>query len=382
MQLDLRNRYHALMDAAHQGIPEIVSMIHSGRAGRPKTVIDPTWLRWAYSQQTTAGIARFLQVGRTVVRQQLLEHGIVEPDQPPDNFIYHSSDEDEEDPLDPQDCGELPPIRRSNRHTDICDDDLDVVILELRSHFHRAGVRMLNGMLRRMGYHIQYERIRLSLLCIDPVQRVFDRIRIRISVHNVRIERLWVDVTAQVGGVWAELFHMLETTFGLDINNQNHIWLLQYLFLHTINQQLQFFAESWNDHSIQVRGGASRTPADMFAFDMLVHGIRGAELEMTEEELEVFGIDWDSLNDDAVRQSQLQNNPQSEEATSWLGRIGPPENLNEILVESPETVFEDQHTAGLDAAIQEWMGRNDRHSVAAAWSHGLAYARHVYGPGF
>ncbi|KAJ7574991.1 hypothetical protein C8J56DRAFT_1007785 [Mycena floridula] len=200
------------------------------------------------------------------------------------------------------------------------------------------------------------------------------------SVHNVCIECLWVDVTAQVGGVWAEHFHMLKTTFVLDINNQNHIWLLQHIFLQTINQQLQFFAESWNDHSIQVCGGASRTPADIFT--MLVHGIHGAELELTEEELEVFGIDWDSLNDDSVRQSQLQNNPQSEEASSWLGWTGPPENLNEILVESPETVFEDQHTDGLDAAVHEWMGRNNRHSMAAAWSHGLAYACYVYGPGF
>ena len=39
------------------------------------------------------------------------------------------------------------------------------------------------------------------------------------SVHNIRIERLWVDVTAQVGATWAEHFQMLEVRHGLDINN-------------------------------------------------------------------------------------------------------------------------------------------------------------------
>src|SRR5437016_4669654 len=68
------------------------------------------------------------------------------------------------------------------------------------------------------------------------------------SIHNVRIERLWVDVTAQVGATWANLFTILELRHGLNINNSNHIWLLHFLFLPTINQDLTFFAESWNHH--------------------------------------------------------------------------------------------------------------------------------------
>ena len=95
------------------------------------------------------------------------------------------------------------------------------------------------------------------------------------SVHNIRIERLWVDVMAQVGAFWAEIFTQLKLRFGLDINNVHHIWLLHHLFLSSINQQLAFFAESWNQHCIQIRDSPNRSPADLFGFDMFVHGVHG-----------------------------------------------------------------------------------------------------------
>lgn len=95
------------------------------------------------------------------------------------------------------------------------------------------------------------------------------------SVHNVRIERLWVDVTIQVGATWADHFTTLELRFGLNINNANHIWLLHLLFLPVINSVLAFFAQSWNEHKIEIRDGPNRSPSDMFGFDMLVHGLRG-----------------------------------------------------------------------------------------------------------
>ncbi|KII89575.1 hypothetical protein PLICRDRAFT_108288 [Plicaturopsis crispa FD-325 SS-3] len=115
------------------------------------------------------------------------------------------------------------------------------------------------------------------------------------SVHNVRIERLWVDVIAQIGAAWADHFTSLELRHGLDINNINHVWLLHHLFLPSINQQLAFFAESWNQHRIQIRNGPNRLPADMFGFDMFVHGVRGGRLQIEDglsaEEIEVFGVD-------------------------------------------------------------------------------------------
>ena len=87
---------------------------------------------------------------------------------------------------------------------------------------------------------------------------------------------------------------------GLNINNQNHIWFLHYLFLKTINQQLDFFSQAWNHHRIQIPNGPNHSPADMFGFDMLVHGVRGYQLPtppdvpLSDEDLEVFGrvVGW------------------------------------------------------------------------------------------
>lgn len=167
----------------------------------------------------------------------------------------------------------------------------------------------------------------------------------------MRIERLWVDVTTQVGATWNRLFHLLE------LRNGNHIWLVQYLFLEVINAQLEFFANAWNHHRIRISGAASRCPIDMFTFDMLVNGVHGADLELTEEEIEVHGIDWDGLTSETLRDSERDNNPGGESATrtSWVGRIGPPDNLNEVVVDSPETIFEDENISHLDDAVSEWL---------------------------
>ncbi|KAF8182221.1 hypothetical protein K438DRAFT_1908098 [Mycena galopus ATCC 62051] len=146
------------------------------------------------------------------------------------------------------------------------------------------------------------------------------------SIHNVRIERLWIDVTAQ---------------YGLDINNVAHIWLLHLLFLGTINTQLTFFAESWNQHRIQIRNGANWCPTDMFVFDMYVNGVHGDQLPQEEEDLgedklEVYGIDWQGLCDNNILHSQAQNNSTTEGSSSWLGHTGTPLDLSQAILQLAE----------------------------------------------
>jgi hypothetical protein len=205
------------------------------------------------------------------------------------------------------------------------------------------------------------------------------------SVHNIRIERLWVDVTAQVGATWAEHFQMLEVRHGLDINNINHIWLLHYLFLNTINVQLDFFAQSWNHHVIQIRDGPNRSPADLFGFDMFTQGVRGTQLPtpinttpMSEEELEVFGVDWEGLGSDTLLQSREANNPSTEGTGSWLGRNGPPEHLNEVPVEPPTGIFSVEELTWIDRALAHMAGSVDDADVAGLWVQALALARNIY----
>lgn len=67
----------------------------------------------------------------------------------------------------------------------ITDGELNELILWLRSHYCQAGITMLDGMLRRLGHHIQREWIRQCLTHIDPVQWVFKCICIRRHVYSV-----------------------------------------------------------------------------------------------------------------------------------------------------------------------------------------------------
>ncbi|KAJ6481519.1 hypothetical protein C8R47DRAFT_982430 [Mycena vitilis] len=388
------------------------------------------FLRWAYSQRSTASIARFLGVSRNTVRTTLLEYGIATPQSNPFpiNSLHDSpsasdesdsgSDNGEDDLLNPElpIPSHLPPAVESERVTSytgplssISDDDLDSLILRLRSHFRRAGLGMLDGMLRRLGHRVPRERVRQSLLRIDPVRRIFERIRIRrrvysvpgpnslwhhdgqhgalraleFFVHNVRIERLWVDITAQLGATWAERFTVLELRHGLDINNIRHIWLLHFLFLATINSQLAFFAQSWNQHRIQIRDGPNRSPADMFVFDMLANGVRGnqlpAEEVLSEEELEVYGIDWAGLRDDDLLASQRANNSMGEGASLWVGRVGPPPlgDLSSVVVEPPAGLLEEGQDVYLYNSVVHLLGSAQDEDCINVWTTALAHARSI-----
>ncbi|KAJ7886338.1 hypothetical protein B0H13DRAFT_1627987 [Mycena leptocephala] len=199
------------------------------------------------------------------------------------------------------------------------------------------------------------------------------------SVHNVRIERLWADVTAQIGATWADFFTLLEVRHGLDINNPCHIWLLHYLFLNQINQQLRFFMESWNQHQIRIHGGPNRSPADMFGFDMHVNGVRGTDpTPMSNDELEVFGVDWEALHDDTLLESRQDNNPTNEGATSWIGCQGPPESLNEVSVEPPAGPFTPSELQSLENAVGHLAGAHEDVTVPNLWTEALIAARRLH----
>ncbi|KAJ7120403.1 hypothetical protein C8R44DRAFT_623637 [Mycena epipterygia] len=371
-------QYQQALDASHHGQPTVLERVHTGQRGRPRIEIDPSFLQFAHEHRSTTGISRFLGISRGTVQSALLRQGLVQPQPAPfedpvlseaeDDFLDNESSNDlGDDILDPSFAllNSLPPgledlstqPNSTGELSNIADWELNSLVLCLRTHFRRAGISMLDGMLRRLGHRLQHKHICESLSRIDPVHRVFQRIHIRRrhyhvagpnslwhhdgqhgkSIHNVRIKRLWVNVTAQVGATWSNHFTVFEFHHGLDVNNVNHIWLLHHIFLPTINDQLTFFAQSWNEHKIQIRDGPNRSPADLFGFDTLVHGARGHALvdELPEEELEVYGVNWEGLHDDALLQSQRNNNRAESGWNSWIGRTGPPEHLNEVPIESP-----------------------------------------------
>ena len=68
------------------------------------------------------------------------------------------------------------------------------------------------------------------------------------SVHNQRIERLWMDLDAQVIHYFRDVFHHLESCCNLDPLNELQLFALQFLFSPRENQMLAEFVTAWNQH--------------------------------------------------------------------------------------------------------------------------------------
>ncbi|KAJ3826074.1 hypothetical protein F5880DRAFT_1476957 [Lentinula raphanica] len=203
------------------------------------------------------------------------------------------------------------------------------------------------------------------------------------SVHNVRIERLWVDVSNYISQHWNNLFTRLEMDHQLDVSNRNHIWLLQHLFLNIINQSLSFWAEAWNCHRISQRhgDGPTRSPEDMWGFDMLVHGVRGDPIDqfaMSDEELEVFGVDWEGLQDDDLLRSLRQNYVREQGSNTWLGRHGPPERLNEVEVLPPSGSMTPDEIQLMDESLLSTSQILTEDDVVERWHAAFIYARSLH----
>ena len=206
MQNDVRLQYQQTLDESHHGHPTVVHAVHTGGPGRPSITIDPDFLRWAHSHRSTSAISRFLGVSRTTVRNALIDYGIATLQSSP--FVHNGEESDSEstpsgvsmelsqegegdDILNPALTfpqtfpSDIPEPLSATSTGPLTNSQLDHLISELQRHYTRAGITMLEGMLRRLGYRISREAIRQSLLRIDPVQRVFERIRIRRRTYSV-----------------------------------------------------------------------------------------------------------------------------------------------------------------------------------------------------
>lgn len=194
MRNDVRLHYERLLDESHSGHPSVLERVPTGHRGRPRIVIDREFLAFAHQHRSTAGIARFLGVGVTTVRNALIEYGIAPSGQNPfpshDNLPPQPPPDDLFDPqlpvpeILPEELHRIP-TQTSSNISEIDDATLDTLILRLRTHYRRAGITMIQGMLRRLGHRVQRERVQQALLRVDPVRRVFERIRIRRRVYNV-----------------------------------------------------------------------------------------------------------------------------------------------------------------------------------------------------
>lgn len=199
------------------------------------------------------------------------------------------------------------------------------------------------------------------------------------SVHNVRIERLWRDVTTGFGAKWKVFFQGLER-HGLNNNIGAHIWLLHFLFLDALNQDAQSWADAWNSHVVARRGQPQRSPVDMFFFGQLSEGLRGADYQggghVGDNDPESFGIDWAELDDEGIRRHHDSHNAPHEQYDAQGPFVANhPIHYNHVQVDTVECPLNPQQLQALTEHLQstEWFGRTDMDSQQMLWISALNY---------
>ena len=166
------------------------------------------------------------------------------------------------------------------------------------------------------------------------------------SVHNQRIERLWRDVFTGCLSLYYDLFHELENIGLLNIESEEQLFALRYIYQPRINKALQFFSEAWNRHPVSSELNA--TPAQQWITGMLQR--RGNDRLAIDEVLDMpiswYGIDYEgpiAVNDDIsfTPNEQLLNKQQMSDLRH---RVNPlQESVNwgiDLYIQATEVIYE------------------------------------------
>jgi hypothetical protein len=212
------------------------------------------------------------------------------------------------------------------------------------------------------------------LLCLIILSGIFR------SVHNIRIERLWCDLTSAFGAKWKTFFQNLELHEGLDQNSDAHIWLLHHLFLGAINEDALEWAEGWNNHTISIRGERQRSPRDMFFFGMIQNGPRGLHpMDDNINDVQSYGIDWDDYDNDNIlehhREANLTDNPEDNPFIS-----NRPERMTQVSVDEPGCPLTEAQIIYLDSELNSlpYIHSHNMESYRLVWISAIHICEHIF----
>ncbi|KAK0430973.1 hypothetical protein EV421DRAFT_1720959 [Armillaria borealis] len=185
------------------------------------------------------------------------------------------------------------------------------------------------------------------------------------SVHNTRAERMWVETSRSCMDDWYAFFMELKASYGLDHNNSAHIWLLQHLFLLTIDTDALQWADWWNNHPIPLEGKCPETPSNMWIESQLMDGLRGLEHVVPTDPLVVdpfAAIPSMGMNQDILR--LLQQRHQA---------LTPDDSLAYVPCEPPNCPLSPEEVQVLDHTLQTSSGMGDETMAGrrVLWIHAL-----------
>ena len=188
-------------------------------------------------------------------------------------------------------------------------------------------------------------------------------------------------MTAGIGSKWRDFFQLLEVHDGLDVENDTHIWLLHYLFLQRLNEDLHSWIGAWNNHTLARRGQPHSTPTQLYQHGQVEHGIRSIFPDAVGDadgDFADYGVDWDAIDNHRIRDHHhLHNDDDGDRRDLVAANI--PENLSHVEVPDARCPFDETQLARLDAFLRNSPNfhSNDIGSYRSLWTEALHFVRNV-----
>lgn len=132
------------------------------------------------------------------------------------------------------------------------------------------------------------------------------------SVHNQKIECLWLEVKKNIVSYYRNLFYFLEQNRFLDPLNECHLFSLHYIYVPRLNRELNEMSGSWNNHPIDTQG--YRSPRHMWHFGLHASAnsdYLAVESVFDEQQMNEFGtgggppVDYNTDNDVQIPEVSL-----------------------------------------------------------------------------
>jgi len=176
-------------------------------------------------------------------------------------------------------------------------------------------------------------------------------------VRNTRAERIWVDFVEGVGSKWKDFFYDLEENFSLNPDLPAHIWLLHWLFLESINEDVSEWVNMWNHHTLDIAGEPNRSPYDMFFFGIL-EGPRGVDHFLAPGSLRDYGVDYEIEENEELLSHFLENHWDDDDDNFDPFQSGLPVNMSEVVCEVIDSPF----PPGFEEALRSQLDVELMHS--------------------
>ncbi|KAJ7803377.1 hypothetical protein B0H14DRAFT_2613395 [Mycena olivaceomarginata] len=197
------------------------------------------------------------------------------------------------------------------------------------------------------------------------------------SIAESTVSLVPIPFGTMMASMWGIIIHgFIRLITGLCASNNNTADTVLELFLDGA-QKIYILLPGWNPIvgpvEALIYGEEVSTMSALNTYQLLPE-----EENLIEEELEVYGIDWQGLRDDGVLQSQAQNNPRSKGLSSWVGYTGPPPDLSEVIVQPPQGTLTADEISHLYDSCSPLLGSAEDADIISLWNHALTHVHVLY----